>query len=92
MDALQKLEIEEEYKFKPYEASQKFHSKIKIEFVEPREVDYIDCQSNGHDVEDCNVMKRILHLLSYYQQNQNVCNVTELDTTKYNPQTFSVSN
>eukprot|EP01084_Bolivina_argentea_P302837 522790_1 len=41
-----------------------------VVFVESRESDHIDC-SSGHSIKECNVTKRILHLLTYYQQNQN---------------------
>eukprot|EP01084_Bolivina_argentea_P282580 483729_1 len=48
-----------------------YSSHLTIEFIEPRESDYIDCQSADHTIENCNVVKRILYLLSYYHTHEN---------------------
>eukprot|EP01084_Bolivina_argentea_P181347 313206_1 len=67
------LTIVEQYEDQGYEQKDKLYSTKKdsnasTAFVEPRESDYIDCQTN-HGIEKCNVAKRILHLLLCYQQN-----------------------
>eukprot|EP01084_Bolivina_argentea_P046677 85960_1 len=40
-------------------------------FVSPTESDYIDCQHTYHNINNCNVISRILTLLIHYQQNEN---------------------
>eukprot|EP01084_Bolivina_argentea_P150824 263342_1 len=47
------------------------NSNERIQFVAPRESDYIDCQNIGQDIDKCNVIKRIIWLLIYYQHNKN---------------------
>eukprot|EP01084_Bolivina_argentea_P225002 380342_1 len=44
------------------------HKTIKIEFVQPDTSDYMDCQSDNHDLSNCNAIKRILHVLIHYHQ------------------------
>eukprot|EP01084_Bolivina_argentea_P024976 46480_1 len=40
------------------------------EFVEYRNSDYIECKNKNHDIENCNVMKRILHVFKYYNEHK----------------------
>eukprot|EP01084_Bolivina_argentea_P021026 39052_1 len=61
MNSQQTIGEEEEHKMRS-------QLNLQIPFVEPRESDYIDCKTNNHTVNNCNVMTRILHLLTYYQQ------------------------
>eukprot|EP01084_Bolivina_argentea_P160570 279606_1 len=65
---------EEEHKFNPDphpDETEIMHSKLP-EFVQPRQSDYIDCTSKDHQIEICNVIKRIVHLIIWYQQHENV--------------------
>eukprot|EP01084_Bolivina_argentea_P094696 170259_1 len=41
-----------------------------MKFVGSQKADYMDCQHNDHHISDCKVLKRIIHLLSYYSQQQ----------------------
>eukprot|EP01084_Bolivina_argentea_P083742 151608_1 len=65
---------------------------VQAEFVKANNSDYIDCQNkqiNDHRIEDCKVMKRIAHLLKYYQQNPHVDMYEYLSSLKnYDVPTF----
>eukprot|EP01084_Bolivina_argentea_P176911 306052_1 len=65
------LTIEEEKGYKCNGALHDSHVHSNAEFIAPHHVEYIDCEINTHHVQDCNVLKRITHLLEYYQDNQN---------------------
>eukprot|EP01084_Bolivina_argentea_P061829 113031_1 len=39
------------------------------EFPNPQAIDYIQCATDDHQMQSCNVVKRIVHLLAYYGQN-----------------------
>eukprot|EP01084_Bolivina_argentea_P205108 350434_1 len=71
-DTEQKYE-EREYRFDltSSEIETQSHSTL-VEIIELNESSYIDCEMNGHGIDNCKVMKRILHLLVHYQQNENV--------------------
>eukprot|EP01084_Bolivina_argentea_P017722 33068_1 len=65
----QEIEEEEEYKFNATPQENMISlSKPGIRFTHPQESDYIECQRHGHEIQNCNVIKRIMYLLSYYQQ------------------------
>eukprot|EP01084_Bolivina_argentea_P103615 185578_1 len=63
---------EEEFKHEPqqYKANIRIGQETEIKFVQHRESDYIECQNNDHEIENCNVIKRLIHLLMYHQQHQ----------------------
>lgn len=48
---------------------------LKNEFQSPTSSDYIECKSEDHKAENCNAMHRIVHILNYYHQKQQVENV-----------------
>eukprot|EP01084_Bolivina_argentea_P150757 263242_1 len=82
-------EEEEEYKFS-FDAveSTKTHSKI-TEFVQPRRSDYIDCKIKYHQIDNCNIVNRVVHLMIWYHQHENV-NIYEYmcSLKNYNISTF----
>eukprot|EP01084_Bolivina_argentea_P185049 319142_1 len=41
-------------------------------FTQPQASDYIDCIRGEHNVANCNVAKRIVHLLQYYNQSKTI--------------------
>ena len=43
-----------------------------FEFKEPQKSDYIKCQTEEHDAENCNVVHRLVHLLNFHHQNPKV--------------------
>eukprot|EP01084_Bolivina_argentea_P091701 165054_1 len=70
---------EEENKFGTHmqEITDKNHCN-RIDFIPPRESDYIDCQNNKtHNLKDCNLVKRIMHLLTFRQQHQKNAQIYE---------------
>eukprot|EP01084_Bolivina_argentea_P290787 499606_1 len=86
-----KIEEEEEKYSKVEFTELKSNLSSTVEFVEPRDSDYINCQSNDHSIENCNVMKRIYHLLKHYQTQQHMHQKTYdyLSTfNNYNMSTF----
>eukprot|EP01084_Bolivina_argentea_P290797 499624_1 len=63
---------EDQYKFN----ITSLHSTVAVEFVALRSSEYADCQNIEHDTVNCNVIKRILHILLYYHQHPN-CSIYE---------------
>eukprot|EP01084_Bolivina_argentea_P010476 19507_1 len=55
-----------------YEHLKEKQSHQRFELVQPKEGDYIDCHDNAHQSKDCNVLKRILHLLCRYQDHDDM--------------------
>eukprot|EP01084_Bolivina_argentea_P036314 67201_1 len=51
------------------EHKQSISQYLQIQLTEPRS-DYVDCQSPNHHIADCNALQRIVHILSYYEQQQ----------------------
>merc|ERR1712176_113571 len=45
---------------------------MNIEFVYPQKSDYIQCAMHDHDISNCNVMKRIIYFLQFYEEQQSV--------------------
>eukprot|EP01084_Bolivina_argentea_P316135 547913_1 len=75
------IEEEEECKFNDVPKSD--HEMKVQSFVKPRIADYLN---DNHTIENCNVIKRVLHLLSYYQrikQHENI-NIYEYLTSLQN--------
>eukprot|EP01084_Bolivina_argentea_P282598 483758_1 len=70
MNRKQKIENDEEKEYKLNHENKTSPWEIGLHFTEPRESDYIDCQGDDHKIETCNIIKRITHLLTYYQQQQ----------------------
>eukprot|EP01084_Bolivina_argentea_P022254 41359_1 len=64
-------EYEEQKQYNLHQTEIKY-SRAKIEFIEPTDSDYLHCETNSHEVEKCSVVKRIIHLLHYQQQNLQV--------------------
>eukprot|EP01084_Bolivina_argentea_P265210 449444_1 len=65
----QQINVHQIYEEKHYQPVIRLKS---IEFIAPQELDYIDCERNDHEVTNCHVVKRILHILKYYQEHKNV--------------------
>eukprot|EP01084_Bolivina_argentea_P020369 37868_1 len=60
-----------------------------INFVQPLQSDYIDCQDSEHEATNCNVMKRIVFVLRHYHQHPNDPIYEYLSSLKnYNVSTF----
>eukprot|EP01084_Bolivina_argentea_P179936 310888_1 len=71
LNTQQQLEEEKEFNlsFKQYENKNRSYSN-QIEFVEPLVSDYQCCKDGDHEAQNCNVLRRILHLLTFCQQHQ----------------------
>eukprot|EP01084_Bolivina_argentea_P253225 425295_1 len=61
-------EKENEYKFNATPHENIISWKPGIHFTQPQESDYVECQRHDHQIQNCNVIKRIIYLLTYYQQ------------------------
>eukprot|EP01084_Bolivina_argentea_P225578 381171_1 len=52
----------------PYDKTDHKLEEQQAKFPSPEISDYIECQNEDHDISSCNVVQRIIHLLTVYQQ------------------------